>query len=106
MIITTTGNVEGKQIDQYLGVISGEAIVGAHIFKDLFAAVRDIVGGRAGAYEKTVRDARRMAIEELQEAARKIGAHAVIGVDLDYEVLGKTGSMLMVSASGTAVKLR
>ncbi len=88
-----------------LGIVTGEVIVGANIFSDLFASVRDIVGGRSGAYENALRDARTQALAELQAEARDLGADAVIGVDLDYEVLGKTGSMMMVSASGTAVKL-
>ncbi len=105
MIVSTTTNIEGCPVRDYLGVVTGEVIVGANIFKDLFAGVRDIVGGRAGAYESTLRDARQTALEELKAEARQLGADAVIGVDLDYEVLGQGGSMLMVSASGTAVRL-
>ncbi|MEN9290149.1 MAG: heavy metal-binding domain-containing protein [Sphingomonadaceae bacterium] len=105
MLITTTNSVEGRQVTDYLGVVTGEVIVGANIFKDLFAGIRDIVGGRSGAYESTLRDARATALNELKEEARALGADAVIGIDLDYEVLGQGGSMLMVSASGTAVKL-
>jgi uncharacterized protein YbjQ (UPF0145 family) len=105
MLITTTNSVEGRQVTDYLGVVTGEVIVGANIFKDLFAGIRDIVGGRSGAYESTLRDARTTALNELKEEARALGADAVIGIDLDYEVLGQGGSMLMVSASGTAVKL-
>ncbi|MFM7028577.1 MAG: heavy metal-binding domain-containing protein [Chakrabartia sp.] len=105
MLVTTTNNVEGRPVAQYLGVVTGEVIVGANIFKDLFAGIRDIVGGRSGAYESTLRDARTTALSELKDEARALGADAVIGVDLDYEVLGQGGSMLMVSASGTAVKL-
>lgn len=105
MLITTTNSVEGRQVTGYLGVVTGEVIVGANIFKDLFAGIRDIVGGRSGAYESTLRDARATALNELKEEARALGADAVIGIDLDYEVLGQGGSMLMVSASGTAVKL-
>ena len=105
MLITTTNSVEGRQVTDYLGVVTGEVIVGANIFKDLFACIRDIVGGRSGAYESTLRDARTTALNELKEEARALGADAVIGIDLDYEVLGQGGSMLMVSASGTAVKL-
>jgi len=104
MIITTTQTVEGRQIRQYLGVITGEVIVGANIFKDLFAGIRDIVGGRAGAYEGAMRDARRQAFAELQAEARELGADAVVGIDIDYEVIGEKGSMLMVSVSGTAVR--
>ena len=105
MLMTTTSTVEGRPVQDYLGVVTGEVIVGANIFKDLFASVRDIVGGRSGAYESSLRDARETALAELTEEARALGADAVIGIDLDYEVLGKEGSMLMVSASGTAVKL-
>jgi uncharacterized protein YbjQ (UPF0145 family) len=105
MLMTTTPSVEGRPVQEYLGVVTGEVISGANIFKDLFAGIRDIVGGRAGAYESTLRDARKMALAELEAEARTLGADAVVGIDLDYEVLGKGGSMLMVSASGTAVKL-
>jgi uncharacterized protein YbjQ (UPF0145 family) len=105
MLMTTTTSVEGKPVREYLGVVTGECIVGANIFKDLFAGIRDIVGGRAGAYENSLRDAREIALAELAAEARKLGADGVIGIDLDYEVLGKEGSMLMVTASGTAVKL-
>ena len=103
MIITTTPSIEGKRIVEYLGVIAGEAIVGANIFRDIFAAVTDIVGGRSGAYESALRDARETALNELRDAARDLGGNAVVGVDIDYEVVGKSGSMLMVSVSGTAV---
>jgi uncharacterized protein YbjQ (UPF0145 family) len=105
MIITTTPTIENHPIRDYLGIVTGEVIVGANIFKDLFAGIRDIVGGRAGAYEQTLRDARREAFSELESEARRVGADAVIGVDIDYEVVGSGGSMLMVSVSGTAVKL-
>ena len=105
MLITTTHSIEGRKVQDYLGVVTGEVIVGANIFKDLFAGIRDIVGGRSGSYESTLRDARMTALNELKDEARALGADAVIGVDLDYEVLGQGGSMLMVSASGTAVKL-
>ncbi|AEV15176.1 hypothetical protein TCCBUS3UF1_1260 [Thermus sp. CCB_US3_UF1] len=105
MILTTTGTVEGKRVEAYLGVVFGEAIVGANIFRDLFASIRDIVGGRSGAYEAELRRAREMALSELAEAARQLGANAVIGIDVDYEVLGQGNSMLMVTASGTAVRL-
>ena len=105
MIITTTPTVEGRPIREYLGIVTGEVIVGANIFKDLFAGIRDIVGGRAGAYEQTLRDARREAFYELEAEAARLGANAVVGIDIDYEVVGANGSMLMVSASGTAVKL-
>lgn len=105
MILTTTPSVEGRPIRTHLGIVTGEVIVGANIFSDLFASVRDIVGGRSGAYENALRDARNQALAELQAEAADLGADAVVAVDLDYEVLGKAGSMLMVSASGTAVKL-
>lgn len=105
MIISTTPALEGRPIRDYLGIVTGEVIVGANIFKDLFANIRDIVGGRSGAYEGALRDARNAAFEELEAEARRLGADAVVGVDIDYEVVGQSGSMLMVSVSGTAVKL-
>jgi len=105
MIVTTTTAIEGRPVVDYLGIVTGEVIVGANIFKDLFASVRDIVGGRSGAYEGALRDARTEAFRELQAEARDLGADAVIGVDIDYEVMGQNGSMLMVSVSGTAVRL-
>ncbi|NUO18581.1 heavy metal-binding domain-containing protein [bacterium] len=105
MIITTTPGVDGRKIEAYLGVVAGEAIVGANIFKDLFAGIRDIVGGRSSAYENELRKARDIALQELADNAKQLGANAVVGVDLDYEVIGSGGSMLMVSASGTAVKV-
>lgn len=105
MIISTTPTLEGRPIREYLGIVTGEVIVGANIFRDLFAGIRDIVGGRAGAYEGALRDARRQAYDELAYEAERLGADAVVGVDLDYEIVGQNGSMLMVSISGTAVKL-
>lgn len=105
MIITTTNSIEGKQIDAYCGVVIGEAIMGANLFKDLFASIRDIVGGRSGAYEEELTKARKVAFAELQSEAMQLGANAIVGVDLDYEVVGQNGSMLMVSISGTAVKV-
>ena len=105
MILTTTTSIEGRPVAEYLGVVTGEVIVGANIFKDLFAGIRDIVGGRAGSYEKTLRSARNTAFEELEAEAARVGGNAVIGVDIDYEVIGKEGSMLMVTVSGTAVRL-
>ena len=105
MIISTTPTLEGRPVREYLGIVTGEVIVGANIFKDLFAGIRDIVGGRSGAYEGALRDARQEAFRELEEEARRMGADAVVGVDIDYEVVGQGGSMLMVSVSGTAVKL-
>jgi uncharacterized protein YbjQ (UPF0145 family) len=103
MIITTTPEIAGHRITDYRGVIAGEAIVGANIFRDLFAGLRDIVGGRSAAYEKELRRAREIALEELEQAARAAGANAIVGVDLDYEVMGEANGMLMVSVSGTAV---
>ena len=105
MITTTTPSIEGRQIKAYLGIVVGEAIVGANIFKDLFAGVRDIVGGRSGAYERELGKAREIALNEMQQDAAALGADAVVAVDLDYEVLGQGNGMLMVSVSGTAVKL-
>jgi uncharacterized protein YbjQ (UPF0145 family) len=107
MLITTTPTIEGKQITQYFGLVSGEAILGANIFKDFFAGIRDIVGGRSAAYEKELRKAKEIAIQEMTETAQALGGNAVVGVDLDYESIGigQGGSMLMVSASGTAVRV-
>lgn len=107
MISTTAPTIAGKQIVSYHGIVSGEAILGANIFKDFFAGIRDIVGGRSGAYEKSLREARETALQEMMDAAKAKGANAVIGVDLDYEsiVIGSGGNMLMVSASGTAVRV-
>ncbi|MDE2887967.1 MAG: heavy metal-binding domain-containing protein [Gemmatimonadota bacterium] len=102
MIMTTTPGIEGKSIRDYRGIVTGEAILGANIFKDFFAGIRDIVGGRSAAYEKELKQAREIAFSEMEEAARQEGANAVVGIDLDYEVVGD-GSMLMVSVSGTAV---
>lgn len=103
MLMTTTPNIEGKRITRYAGIVTGEAIIGANLFSDFFAKVRDIVGGRAGAYEGALADAREIAMKEMSEAAGRLGANAVVGVDLDYEVLGQTNGMLMVTVSGTAV---
>ena len=103
MILSTTPTLEGHPIREYLGIVTGEAIVGANIFKDVFAAVRDIVGGRSGAYERELSKAREIALGELREAAEALGGDAVVGIDLDYEAVGSGGSMLMVSATGTAV---
>ena len=106
MLVVTTSTIEGKKI-QYLGLVSGEAILGANIFKDFFAGIRDIVGGRSGAYEKELRKAKNIALEEMQDEAAKMGANAVIAVDLDYETINISdgGDMLMVTATGTAVIL-
>ena len=105
MLVTTTNNIEGKKIVKYLGLVSGEAIMGANIFKDFFAGIRDIVGGRSAAYEKELRAAKDLAIQEMVEQARFLGGNTVIAVDLDYETVGQGGSMLMVTASGTAIVL-
>ncbi len=103
MLVLTTNTVEGKRITKYLGIVSGEAILGANIFKDFFAGIRDIVGGRSAVYERELRQAKDIALAEMSEQARGLGGNAVIAVDLDYETIGANGSMLMVSASGTAV---
>ena len=103
MIVTTTPNIEGRRITAYHGIVVGEAIMGANVVRDLFASITDIVGGRSGAYESKLQDARTVALDEMEARAFRLGANAVVGVDLDYEVLGQ--SMLMVSASGTAVTL-
>lgn len=103
MLISTTPNLEGKPIRKYLGIVSGEAIMGANIVKDFFAAITDVIGGRSSDYEKELERAKKIALDEMQTAAHEIGANAIVGVDLDYETIGKNGSMLMVSASGTAV---
>lgn len=103
MQVTTTPNIEGKKIVKYCGIITGEAILGANLFKDLFAGIRDLVGGRSATYERELQRARDIALQELQQRAQERGANAVVGVDLDYEVLGQGNGMLMVSASGTAV---
>jgi len=106
MQFSTTPRLEGYAIVEYCGVVTGEAILGANIFRDIFAGIRDIVGGRSGSYEKELRKAREIAFRELEEQARGLGADAVIGIDIDYETVGKDGSMLMVSVTGTAVKTR
>ena len=106
MLMTTTPTIDGRPIAQYLGIVAGEAVIGANVVRDFFASVRDIVGGRSGSYEKVLAKAREIAFEEMQENAKKLGANAVIGIDLDYEVLGEKNGMLMVTASGTAVILQ
>ena len=103
MHLTTTPTLEGKRITRYCGIVAGEAVLGANVFKDMFAGIRDIVGGRSGTYGKELRKARQYALDELAEQAAELGANAVVGIDLDYEVLGEKNGMLMVSASGTAV---
>lgn len=105
MLVTTTPSIEGKKITKYLGLVSGEAILGANIFKDLFASIRDIVGGRSAAYERELRQAKDIAISEMLDQARALGGNAVVAVDLDFETIGQGGSMLMVSACGTAVQI-
>ena len=104
MLITTTNGIEGQPVSEYLGIVSAEAILGANVFKDIFAGLRDIVGGRSAAYEKELAKAKQLAMRELEANAQELGADAVIGVDLDFETVGQ-GSMLMVIATGTAVKL-
>lgn len=104
MITTTTHNIEGRQITEYLGIVTGEAIMGANVFRDFLAGITDLVGGRSGTYESKLADGRETALNEMQQLAKQLGANAVVGVDIDYEVIGD--SMLMVSASGTAVKVQ
>ena len=103
MILTTTHNIEGRKAIKYLGLVSGDAILGANIFKDFFASIRDIVGGRSASYEAELRKAKDIALGEMQEQAKHLGANAIVGIDIDYETIGANASMLMVSASGTAV---
>ncbi len=103
MIITTTNTIEGKKIVKYLGLVTGEAILGANVFRDMFAAVRDIVGGRSAAYERELGRAREIALEDMEEWADEMGANAVVGIDVDYESFGQTNGMMMVSITGTAV---
>jgi uncharacterized protein YbjQ (UPF0145 family) len=103
MLMSTTTALDGKPISRYIGVVTGEAIIGANVFRDMFAAVRDIVGGRSATYEKALAEARAVALEEMQRRAEEMGANAIVGIDLDYEVLGQANGMLMVSCSGTAV---
>ena len=105
MLLTTTNTIEGKEITQYFGIVSGETIIGANVFKDFFAGIRDIVGGRAGSYESVLREAKETSLKEMSDHATQLGANAVIAIDLDYETVGGSGSMLMVTASGTAVFL-
>lgn len=105
MLVTTTPTIEGRRISCYYGIVSGETIIGANVFRDFFAGIRDIVGGRSGSYEEVLRQAKETALREMENQARALGANAVIGVDLDYETVGGNGSMLMVTAAGTAVKM-
>ena len=106
MIKTTTSVVEGRPVQDYLGVVVGEAILGANIFKDMFGAIRDVVGGRSGAYEREMGRAREIAFQEMESKAQELGADGLVGIDIDYEVIGSGGSMMMVSVSGTAVKFK
>jgi len=105
MLLTTTNLIEGQPVQQYLGIVTAETIIGANIFKDIFAGIRDIVGGRSGTYERVIEEARTKALQELEMKAQQMGANAVVGVDLDFETVGANGSMLMVVASGTAVRV-
>lgn len=105
MILSTTNTIEGRPIQSYKGIVTAEAIIGANLFKDLFAGIRDIVGGRSGTYERVIEEARQHAMNELQQKAAALGANAIVGIDLDFETIGANGSMLMVVATGTAVSL-
>ena len=105
MLATTTPTIEGKRITKYYSIVTGETIIGANMFRDFFASIRDIVGGRSGSYEEVLRQAKDTALREMQDQAALLGANAVVGVDLDYETVGDSGSMLMVTASGTAVRI-
>jgi len=105
MLLTTTNTIEGKPIQKYLGIVTAETIIGANIVKDIFAGIRDIVGGRSGTYEKVIEEARTNALHELEDKAMQMGANAVVAIDLDFETVGANGSMLMVVATGTAVKI-
>ena len=106
MIHSTTPSIDGRPIEQYHGVVTGEAVLGTNIFRDFFASIRDIVGGRSAAYEKELNSARTVAFDEMSDAAARLGANAIVGIDIDYESIGENGSMLMVSVSGTAVTVR
>lgn len=103
MLLSTTPKLEGKTITEYKGLVFGEAIIGANLFKDIFASIRDLVGGRTASYEKVIQEARMIAVTEMSERAEKLGANGIVGIDVDYEVVGQGGSMMMVSVSGTAV---
>lgn len=105
MLITTTNTIEGKRITAYLGIVTGETIIGANFIKDIFASLTDFFGGRSGKYEEVLREAKQTAMREMEEYATRLGANAIIAVDLDYETIGQNGSMLMVTCSGTAVRL-
>ena len=103
MLISTTPTIEGRPIQAYKGVVTGETIIGANLFKDFMAGIRDIIGGRSGSYERVLREAKDTALAEMQQRAQEMGANAIVGVDIDYETIGQNGSMLMVAVSGTAV---
>jgi len=105
MILSTTNNIDGTTVKNYLGIVTGETIIGANIVKDVFASIRDIVGGRSGSYEKVLREAKDTALKEMTENAKRLNADAILGVDLDYETVGNRGGMLMVTSSGTAINL-
>ena len=105
MVLSTTPTLEGQPIQKYMGIVSGETIIGANLFRDILASIRDIVGGRSGAYEEVLREAKQTALDEMAAQARALGANAVVGIDLDYETVGSNGGMLMVTASGTAVMI-
>ncbi|PCI02028.1 MAG: hypothetical protein COB81_06255 [Flavobacteriaceae bacterium] len=105
MILSTTSSLDNRKVSVYMGIVTGETIIGANFIKDFFAGIRDIVGGRSGSYEKVLREAKDIALKEMEEQAQRMGADAIIGIDLDYETVGQGGSMLMVTATGTAVKL-
>jgi uncharacterized protein YbjQ (UPF0145 family) len=104
MLLTTTPTIEGKKISTYYGVVTGETIIGANVFRDFMASIRDFFGGRSGAYEDVLRQAKNTALAEMEREAERMGANAVVGIDLDYETVGQSGSMLMVTCSGTAVR--
>lgn len=106
MIVTTTNALDGRAVERYLGIVTGEAILGTNVFRDIFASIRDIVGGRSATYEKALQEGRDIALREMTERAQALGANAVIGVDLDYEVLGQANGMLMITAAGTAVVVK
>ena len=103
MIITTTPQIEGHPVKEYKGVVTGETIIGANFVKDLFASIRDVIGGRSGSYEKVLREAKETSLQEMAKRAQELGANAIVGVDIDYETVGANSSMLMVASSGTAV---
>ncbi|MBM6661039.1 heavy metal-binding domain-containing protein [Marseilla massiliensis] len=105
MLLTTTSVIEGQPVREYLGVVTGETIIGANVFKDFLAGMRDFFGGRSGSYEKVLREAKDTSLREMEERARNIGANAIVGIDIDYETIGEGNSMIMVSCSGTAVRI-